>query len=764
MFFIFCNTSSKRIMKQIILILLLGLNFASVWSQKYYLPKEIKANSSILNEKISEISALILKDYSEKNKETYYQNKSIAQMLLQDYAQAVVSIDSLRNISGKEYPQEAALISIENYLYAQAKLTQNTTFDEAYTSAFYKLYNALTDKTKLRVPIRFDKTIDGQHKRITKILENRKIEDSISQRDFFALSSAYLSKKVIEKTKSIAVGLIDKEDQKRYVTRDSVSLKTRDGATIALRIGHKKGDTKPKPTMLIFSIYPYESGVVDDFLVKEAAYYGYVGVIANTRGKRFSPETIEPFEHDAKDAYEVIDWISKQPWSNGEVGMMGGSYLGFSQWAAAKGLHPALKTIVPQVSVGIGNDYPMENNVFMSYMIRWINFVTAHDFIDLENFLDSKRWNKLYKKWYKSGKSFRALDSLDGAPNAIFQRWLDHPSYDSYWRNMTPNQEEFSKINIPVLTTTGYFDSDQVGALHYYNKHTEYNKNANHYLVIGPYNHSSAAGRTAKKVGRYTVDSISKMDMDVLAYQWFDYIFKGAKKPDILKDKVNYQVMEANVWKHKPTLKAMNTDTLVFYLKNVLKENEYGLTTQKLDKKEFITQEIDYQYRGDSLQKTNSFFQEKLKIHNKVSFISEPFKESFDVNGRFLGDIYAEINKKDMDIEIEIFEMKEDSSYIRLTNYLGRASYAKDPSVRNLLEPGKREYIPIKNSLFMSKRIQKGSRLVILLGIHKSPRWQINYGTGKNVSDETIADGKIPLKIKWFCNSAIKIPISKIKE
>ncbi|WP_109301191.1 CocE/NonD family hydrolase [Aquimarina sp. AU474] len=751
-------------MKKIIWILFFGLSFTNLFSQEYYLSKEIKNNSSLLSKEITKISKEILDDYSEKKREIYHKNRITLQILSQKYTEALESIDSLRIISGKEYPEESALISIENYMYAKARTIKDKTFEKAYTLVFKSVYDSLTDKTKLRVPIRFDKTIASQNRKIKKLLDSKKEEDSVSQRDFFTLSSLELSATVIKETKSIAIELLKQEDQKRYITRDSVSIKTKDGATIALRIGQKKGDSKPKPTMLIFSIYPYKSGVVDDFLVKEAAYYGYVGVIANTRGKRFSPETIEPFEHDANDAYEVIDWISKQPWSNGEVGMMGGSYLGFSQWAAAKGLHPALKTIVPQVSVGIGNDYPMENNVFMSYMIRWINFVTAHDFIDLENFLDSKRWNKLYRKWYTSGKSFRALDSLDGSPNKIFQRWLDHPSYDQYWRNMTPNKEEFSKINIPVLSTTGYFDSDQVGALHYYNEHTKHNKNANHYLVIGPYNHPSAAGRTAQKVGKYTVDSVSKMDMDVLAYQWFDYIFKGAKKPDILKDKVNYQVMEANIWKHKPSLKAMNNDTLVFYLKNVLKQNQYELTLQKPNEKEIITQEIDFLYRGDSLQKSNSFFQKKLQIHNKLSFVSEPLTESFDINGRFLADIYIEINKKDMDVEIEIFEMKEDSSYIRLSNYLGRASYAKDPSTRNLLKAGKREYIPVKNSLFMSKRIQKGSRLVVLLGIHKSPRWQINYGTGKNVSDETIADGKIPLRIKWFCNSAIKIPINKIKE
>ncbi len=749
-------------MKKFTLILLLGLGFTNVFSQNYYFPKDAKTNQSALDKRISEISESILENYSEKDKETYYKNLITLQLLCKEFSKSLVSIDSLRNISGQEFPDEANLISVENYLYAKASMAKESSFEATYKSAFKDVYSPLTEIAKLRFPIQFDIIIKDNNKKIKKLFDRRKDKDSVSQKDFLKLSSLHLSNTVARKTKAIAVSLIAKEEDKHYVVQDSVSLKTKDGATIALRIGRKKNDTKPKPTVLIFSIYPYESGVRDDFLVKEAAYYGYVGVIANTRGKRFSPEEIEPFEHDAKDAYEVIDWISKQPWSNGEVGMMGGSYLGFSQWAAAKKMHPALKTIVPQVSVGVGNDYPMENNVFMSYMIRWINFVTANDFIDLENFLDGEQWSKLYRKWYKSGKSFRAIDSLHGAPNKIFQRWLDHPDNDDYWQNMTTSNDEFSKINIPVLTTTGYYDSDQVGALHYHREHTTRNKNAEHYLVIGPYNHGSAAGRTAKKVGKFTVDSIAKMDMDVLAYQWFDYIFKGAKKPDILKDKVNYQVNGANIWKHKPSLRMMNDDTLIFYMNNIRVGKDYKLSQQKSDSNEYIRQEVDFLYRGDSIQKSNYTYAKELHMYNQLSFVTEHFDKSFDINGSFMADLFVEINKKDMDVILEIFEMKPDGSYMKLSDYLGRASYAKDPSKRHLLMPYKKEHIPTKNSIFTSNRIAKGSRLVLLLGVNKDPFWQINYGTGKNVSDETIEDGKIPLQIKWFADSTIKIPISKV--
>ena len=84
-------------------------------------------------------------------------------------------------------------------------------------------------------------------------------------------------------------------------------------------------------------------------------------------------EVITPYENEQDDIYDIIDWISKQEWCNGKVGMYGGSYTGFSQWSTVKNSHPALKTIVPQVAVMPGFDAPMENNVQMNLGLYWPN-------------------------------------------------------------------------------------------------------------------------------------------------------------------------------------------------------------------------------------------------------------------------------------------------------------------------------------------------------------------------------------------------------
>jgi uncharacterized protein len=90
---------------------------------------------------------------------------------------------------------------------------------------------------------------------------------------------------------------------------------------------------------------------------------------------------------------------------------------------------------------------------------------------------------------------------------------------------------------------------------------------------------------------------------------------------------------------------------------------------------------------------------------------------------------------------------------------MGRASYAKDNTRRVLLQPGKKTILPFINTYMTSRKLGKGSRIVILLNINKSQHEQINYGTGKEVSDETIRDAATPLLVKWFGGSCIKIPV-----
>jgi len=149
----------------------------------------------------------------------------------------------------------------------------------------------------------------------------------------------------------------------------------------------------------------------------------------------------------------------------------------------------------------------------------------------------------------------------------------------------------------------------------------------------------------------------------------------------------------------------------------------------------------------------------KPNLSNGFSFISEPFDEPVSINGTFSGEINASINKKDMDIGLVLYEVLPNGELVHLSYFLGRASYARDASVRNLLTPGRVESIPFDRTRMVSRKLEKGSRLLLTLNVNKNRFCQINYGTGKDVSDEGISDAKVPLQIKWYGDTYVKIPI-----
>jgi len=240
-------------------------------------------------------------------------------------------------------------------------------------------------------------------------------------------------------------------------------------------------------------------------------------------------------------------------------------------------------------------------------------------------------------------------------------------------------------------------------------------------LLIGPYDHVGGQGYISSVPGGYTIDSVTNIEINEVAFDWFDYILKDSSKPEILKDKANYQIMGANKWKHAPSLSAMNNDTLNLYLSNVRLGANYKLTTNP-ENNQFIRQEIDFKDNTDTMQPWGQtvVLDSTLNVSNGLPFVSQTFDKPFKINGAFIGTPMASINKKDMDVSIALYKLKADGTYFTLSNFLGRTSYAKDRSERQLLMSGKIEAIPYSKLMFVSARINAGSKLVVVLGINKN--------------------------------------------
>lgn len=554
---------------------------------------------------------------------------------------------------------------------------------------------------------------------------------------------------------------VPQTDAERYIINDSVFIKTPQGHMLSAVAVRKRDVAGPQPAALFVFIYSDVKRSLAE--AKYAADHGYVGVVADVRGKRLSPEEVAPYEHDAEDVYEVIEWVSKQPWSNGKVGMYGGSYSGFAQWAGLKyKVHPALKTIVPYVSAIPGMGLPMENNVFLNANYGWAFYVTNNKYLDTATYNNQQRWRDLNDNWYKSGASYRKIDSVDHAPNKWLQRWLRHPGFDKYWQSMIPYGKEYAKINIPVLAFDGYYDDGQTSGLYYLRQLAKYNPNADYYLVLGPYDHFGAQRGGEANLRDYKVDPVALINTKEITFQWFDYIMKHGKKPAILKDRINYEVMGANRWDHAPSLEKMHHSMLKLYLSNVKKDDQFKLSAQKPAGLAYLEQEVDLADRTTM----NSFAYpypiiQKDIYSNGFTFMSDSLKQPLIVNGAFIGQLTAAINKKDFDYSVVLYEVMPNGEYFELSYFVGRASYAWEINHRRLLQPGKITAIPFSNTKVVSRQLSRGSRLLVVINVNKNRFCQVNYGTGKDVSTESIADAKIPLKVKWYNSSYIEVPVSK---
>jgi len=129
------------------------------------------------------------------------------------------------------------------------------------------------------------------------------------------------------------------------------------------------------------------------------------------------------------------------------------------------------------------------------------------------------------------------------------------------------------------------------------------------------------------------------------------------------------------------------------------------------------------------------------------------------MSGSFTGELKVTINKKDFDFAVNLYELTADGKYFHLSNYIGRASYAKSREQRELLTPHQLTTIGFGNTSIICKKIAKESQIVIVINANKNPYGQINYGTGRDVSSESIKDATIPLELKINTESKIIIPI-----
>jgi predicted acyl esterase len=535
----------------------------------------------------------------DSDRDRYLDNLFRLQTVAGRYADATNTLTALRALRRNRVSLSATAADALFAMLATAKQRGDSAhFDDAFRQAFRDGIARLDDRTSALAIRALGISHFGLDRDVDRALAQRNGKDVISLSDAVRLIKAYQVQQAFRTIVPLAGPLVAADDDRRYVIDRNVQVRTPDGATVCAMVVRQRSVARPLPALLNFTIYAdSESNLAD---ARRAASNGYVGVIGLTRGKKCSPDQPVPYEHDGSDAAALIDWIASQSWSDGRVGMYGGSYEGFTQWATAKHMPKALKTMIPAVAVAPGIDVPMDGNLFLSFVYAWPFYTLNLKGLDDTTYFNFERWNRLNHDWYVSGRAYRDLDKIDGTPNPVFDTWIAHPTYDSYWQSMIPYENDFANIDIPILQTAGYYYGGPGAAVYYLTQHYKYNPGAQDYLVIGPYDHVlgqrglvTTLGDTTYILSRYKVDPVALTDFGELRYQWFDYIFKGAPKPALLKDKVNYQVMGANVWKHAPSIASMSDQALRYYLIALRSGDNYRLTERNPATTTTVLQSVD---------------------------------------------------------------------------------------------------------------------------------------------------------------------------
>ncbi|WP_426286205.1 CocE/NonD family hydrolase [Luteibacter sp. E-22] len=710
---------------------------------------------------IRDLAAEAIIAYAEPDRATYLDNLAVLQLVARRYDDAARSLGELVVLrkAGAQPLDAAGAIRWQVYARArQLETAMHLPFGEAYTRAFRDVFATLDDVMASQVISSFGSDVEPYGPQpaqlradYLELLAQRKGSD-VALADAVALVKAYQAAEAYAAFRPFTGELIDEDDRRRYDVWEPMLVPTPDGASVTVLVMLPRHRAAPLPTLLGFTIYanPWWSSTE----LRLTAAHGYAAVVGYSRGKGLSPGQAAPYEHDGVDADAAIEWIATQPWSDGRVGMYGGSYNGFTQWAAAKHRPKALRALMPSVTVAPGIDVPMEGNVSLSFVYPWAPYVAEGKGLDEKHYGDDAHWNGLYRRWYESGKSYRALDEVEGKPNPVFQRWLDHPSYDDYWRDMIPQGREFAAIDIPVLTTTGYFDGGQIGALHYVREHQRYNPHAEHYLLIGPWDHVGAQRKARPVVDGYAIDPVAKIDISrVLRYQWFDYVFRGGAKPALLKDRINYEVMGANTWKHAPSVDGMAPGKRRLFL--AAENGTARLQDRPSTRASLLAVDLG---KRDDLPAADAP-SAALDDRHALVFTSEPLPAGTELSGLFSGKLHVVTNKRDFDLRITLYEKKASGEYFQLSWYLARASYMEDRSRRLLLVPGKRTTLAFTNGRTTSRLFEPGSRLVAVVSVVKEPGSSINMGSGGDVGVESVADAGEPLRIEWLGSSYLDLPI-----
>jgi uncharacterized protein len=250
-----------------------------------------------------------------------------AQLVAGLYRDALQSLDTLRAPLADNPSPRVRARYLEYVLYARSQLTAKetkTSFQTAYRKMFRVLIRPLDNPTSaMALNVLSSGDFSQASQALDRDLAQLKGRNSISLADSLKLLAAYNEREIDRAFGSTSAELIAADDAHRYTIDEDVMVALPKGGSVCALVIRPKGSVK-MPALLQYTIYNDTVTLLRD--ARQSASNGYVGVIGLVRGKGCSSGAIVPYEHDGADAATLVEWIAAQGWSDGKVGMFGGSY------------------------------------------------------------------------------------------------------------------------------------------------------------------------------------------------------------------------------------------------------------------------------------------------------------------------------------------------------------------------------------------------------------------------------------------------------
>ncbi|MGV8147159.1 MAG: CocE/NonD family hydrolase [Alkaliphilus sp.] len=510
----------------------------------------------------------------------------------------------------------------------------------------------------------------------------------------------------------------------------------RDGIKLATDVWiprHLEGGNK-LPTILVRTPYGRLSAAKKQL---QFVARGYALVVQDTRGREDSEGEWSPKIHEMDDGDDIINWIVAQPWSNGKVGMIGASYSGFVQWAAAASGNPHLKAIVSLVTAGSPFvDIPRRGGALVSGMLPW-SFMMSEKYVNKEAMVRDD-WEEVL-----SIRPIREIPKKALKRNLPFwDQWMANADDNEFWTKANWSIHG-DKIDVPALMVSGWYDDNGMGTTEAWKMNEKYNRN-NTKLVLGPWMHKANSTREINNV--VLGNDAIRYDLDLLYLRWFDRFLKDVENGVEKEGRVEFYLVGENEW-HKVNEWSPEKVryTNIYFHSGGDARTCYGngsITTSvpiEESKDSYIFDPSDAAPHLIDLSENElcvpANYKEVEKRDDVLVYTSQPLKEDVAIAGDIYATIYASSSARDTDWVVRLTEVDEDGNSIRLSDGLIRARYRNSYECPELLEPNKVEKYEI-NMTKIASVFRKGNRIRVEITSGAKNFIFPNHNTGKNPVDD----------------------------